>query len=622
MELVFMDFETFYDKEYSLRKMTPIEYILDQRFEALGVAVKYGLAGKSKWVGWQDIPKLIAELRDRNERNQIAIVSHNSLFDAAILAWRYGFVPTRLIDTLGMARAMVGYRLKSLALDSVSQHLGFGAKWGTLQKMVGVGRRQLALNGALATELGQYGCDDNDKCASIFKTLIVDFPLDELEVMDLVIKATVLPQFKLDRQVLADHLAKVQQQKRDMLSRADVIDAGALRSNEKFAELLRQLGVDPPMKTSITNPELKIYAFAKTDSAFIDLAEHDDPAVQALVAARLGHRSTLEETRSQRLISIGNLTWPVGDRWMPVPLRFSGAHTHRLSGDMKLNMQNLPRKGGLRDALVAPAGFQVVSIDMSQIEARIVAWICEQLDLLEAFALGIDVYSEFGTEVFGMEVSKTINPNLRFLSKTAILGLGYGMSAPRYVISVKSGSKNQLGYVIEITLDTGIKVVDGYRGKYRRIPATWRTLDGTGIPTLARGGTYVVGACVFTKGEIRLPNGLKLFYDDLEMTSDGWRFRYGGRYKFAYGAKVLENMTQALAQIIIKDLARRAHSNGLRFAHQVHDELIFVVKNKLVGKTCERLLELAAIRPDWAPELPLASEVKAGKSYGEMKPLL
>ena len=618
MKLVFMDFETYYSKEYTLKKLTPIEYILDSRFECHGMAVKQGLARKSEWVPGPEIPAYLHLL----DRFEVAMVSHNALFDAAILAWRYNYVPVRLIDTLGMARAMLGHKLKSLSLNNVSQYLGFGMKGDTVNKTLGVHQSQLVWNVSLHNELAAYSCDDNDKCAQIFKALIKDFPAKELDVMNLVIRACVLPQFKLNRTVLEQHMIRVLGDKRRALELAQVHDAGNLRSNEKFAELLRELGVDPPMKVSLTTGK-ETYAFAKTDSSFIDLAEHDDPKVQALVAARLGHKSTLEETRTQKLLAISNLTWPVGERWMPVPLRFSGAHTHRLSGDMKLNMQNLPRRSALRRALVAPIGSQVISIDLAQIEARIVAWICEQLDLLEAFAMGTDVYSEFAETVFTLEVSRTVNPNMRFIGKTAILGLGYGMSHNKFMVSVKSGSKNQLGKVIEMLPAVAQKVVQVYRSKYSRIAGSWNRLQGVGMNTLANGGTWVFGPCIFGLNEIRLPNDLKLFYDDLQSMSQGgtinnWRFRYGGRFKFVYGAKLLENITQALAQIIIKELALRAQDEGMRFAHQVHDELLFVVKNKYVERTRERLLELAAIRPDWAPELPLASETKFGPSYGEM----
>jgi DNA polymerase len=292
--------------------------------------------------------------------------------------------------------------------------------------------------------------------------------------------------------------------KQRALELASVVDAADLRSNDKFANLLRSLDVDPPMKRS-PSTGLETYAFAKTDSAFIDLAEHEDPRVQALVAARLGHKSTLEETRTQRLLSIADLQWPVGKYWMPIPLGYGRAHTHRFGGDMKLNMQNLPRKSALRRALAAPTGYTVVSIDLSQIEARIVAWLCGQLDLLEAFAMGEDVYSTFAGMVFATEVSRKVRPDLRFIGKTAILGLGYGMSWQKFQLSLKSGSKKETGTAIELRDEMCRRVVNTYRAQYSDINAGWTTLDSTAMMTLSRGGLFVFGPCEFRQQEAVLP---------------------------------------------------------------------------------------------------------------------
>ena len=140
-------------------------------------------------------------------------------------------------------------------------------------------------------------------------------------------------------------------------------------------------------KTSATGKQIP--AFAKTDQFMADLQEHPDPDVQALAAARLGLRSTIEETRSQRLLSIALLPWPNGKKMLPVPLRYAAAHTHRLGGDWKINLQNLPSgRGGaktkLRKALRAGPGEKVIVIDLSQIECRITAWLVGEKGLVRA----------------------------------------------------------------------------------------------------------------------------------------------------------------------------------------------------------------------------------------------
>jgi DNA polymerase len=101
-------------------------------------------------------------------------------------------------------------------------------------------------------------------------------------------------------------------------------------SNNQLADLLTSLGVTPPMKKSLATGKQTL-AFSKTDEEFKALLEHENPMIQAIVAARLGVKSTLEETRTERFIGIAS-RGP-----MPVPLRYYAAHTGRWGGDDKLN---------------------------------------------------------------------------------------------------------------------------------------------------------------------------------------------------------------------------------------------------------------------------------------------
>lgn len=432
----FFDFETFYTQEYSLKRMTPVEYILDPRFEAVGCAIKEGVCGNTFWVDGPDLPKFFADLP-----KDIIGVSHNWLFDGCILAWRYNFIPQLAVCTLSASRALLAHKLRSLSLDNVSKYLGLPPKGNTVHKVIGLNLDMIKAAG-IYDEYVDYSKRDADNCALIFDILVRGaeppnkdiprpdkLPVSEILIMDTVMRAAIQPRFHLNQEILYDHLGKIEAQKNELLARAMLIGADGksdLMSNERFAELLRNIGVEPPTKISPTTGKLT-YAFAKTDQGMVDLEEHEDPSVQALAAARLGHKSTIEESRVKRLISISNLQWPAhvthGSneqlRLMPVPLRFSGAHTHRLSGDWKLNMQNLPRGSALRRALIAPPGHKVLKRDASQIEARVNAWFCGQDDLVAQFARGEDVYSNFASHVFGEKVTKKDKPK-RFVGKTCV----------------------------------------------------------------------------------------------------------------------------------------------------------------------------------------------------------
>jgi len=625
-----LDFETFYSSEYSLRKMTPVEYILDPRFEGIGVAVKEDTA-KPYWVDGPDMPAYFKQADPSG-----LYISHNWLFDGCVAAWRYGFVPEHMACTLGISRAVLGHMTRSVSLKSVLKILQLPDKGETVHKVIGMGHAAIVAAG-LMQEYSQYSMDDADGAYGIYEELVLSgrFPASELAVMDMVLRAAVQPRFTLDLSALAEHKNAIRVQKDSLLARIGMQrdEHGAvpdLMSNDKFAGLLMELGVDPPMKVSAKTGK-EAYAFARTDPEFMELEEHDDPEVQALFGARLGHKSTLEETRTQRFINIAQLAWDgVQTRLMPVPLRYAAAHTHRLGGDWKLNLQNLPTRGGanaIRRALVPLPGEVVVTVDASQIEARITAWLCGQLDLVEAFEQKRDVYSEFASEVFGYEVQRKRKDGDHaahgFVGKTGILGLGFGVGWAKFQRTVKLDSKKFTGVAIELPDEVASGIVATYRRKYAAIAATWKALDNVGIPVLARGGTFTLGPCTFEKGAVNLPSGLQLKYHDLRHEDGEWLYTYGYKTKKLYGAALLENIVQALARIVTMDAAvriqKRIAAARLWLNLQAHDELVYLTPTKLVP-TLKKILEVEmSKRPLWAPTLPLACEVGEGASYGDAK---
>jgi len=619
MRTIFLDFETYYSAEYSLRRMTPVEYVLDHRFECIGCAVKEELDGEAYWVDGEDLPLFFADL----DPADTILVTHNALFDMCIVEWRYDFTPRLMVDTLGIARATLGHKLKSLSLANVAMALELGVKGGTVQKVIGMCAAAIKQAG-LYDEYIAYAINDVELCAGIYKKLVKSrlFPTSELVVMDMVLRCGIQPQMRVDQCVLTEHLALVRVNKAQLLSQVSQTRE-ELMSNEKFAIALASLGVDPPRKISLTTGK-ETWAFAKTDPDFIELENHEDPQVQALVAARLGYKSTLEETRTEKFLSIARLNWLGKDQeLMPMPLRYSGAHTHRLSGDWGMNVQNMPRGGALRSALIAPPGHVILAADASQIEARIVAWLCDQHDLVKQFEDGEDVYSTFASKVFKKPVNKKDNPAERFIGKTAILGLGYGLGWVKFQKTIMMQSAAQTGTRIVLTDEEAQNVVGTYRSGFAAVPKMWNMLDDHITIMAAKLGDFSIGPCQFRKGYIALPNGLRLNYLDLDSSDDGWTYTYGGKTKKLYGGSLLENIVQALARIIVMDAGVRLRAKfaqyGIQLALQVHDELVYVVPTELAN-TCKQIaLEEMSRRPAWAPSLPLAAEAGWGKTYADAK---
>jgi hypothetical protein len=433
MKLYILDGETYYDREYNLRHLDPASYILDPRFELIGIAVKEPDI-TAYWVEGPDVRDFFATL----DPNDTMTGSHNALFDNCIWSYRYGFVPRLMVDTLGVSRAVLS--LKSNSLASVAGHLGLGAKGEEIHQAIGMRLADLRANRDFYQAYISYALNDATLCEGIFDNLIRTgrFPYEELYIQDLVLRCAVTPTLRANVLMLQNHLEDLRKRKQLLLNECRY-DGGALRSTAQFCQILENFGIT--IKTKVSKKGRIIPAIAKTDDFMAELAayqEADDDTnfqVQTLVNVRLAIKSTIEETRSEKFAAVASLPWPNGQRMLPIPLRYGGAKTHRLSGDWSMNLQNLVRdatRSKLRTSLTPPPGCKIVAADSSQIEARLVAQLCRQIDLLEEFRNGIDVYASFASTVFGQIINKTEQPNHRFVGKVGVLSLGYGCGAEKF----------------------------------------------------------------------------------------------------------------------------------------------------------------------------------------------
>lgn len=625
MDIVTIDFETYYDKDYSLSKMTTEAYIRDQRFEIIGVGVKVNNY-PTDWYSGDNPGKFLKSLDYSNK----AILCHNTAFDGAILSWHFGIRPRLWLDTLSMARPFhqltVGGSLKALA-----QYYGLGVKGEEV--VAAIGKRRKDFTPEELARYGQYCINDVNLTKALFDKLKVGFPVTELMVIDQTLRMYTEPVIELDVPLLERHLEEVRTRKRTLISDLGHGKGGEqavqdmLMSNVKFAEYLKRLGVEPPTKISAKTGK-ESWAFAKTDKGMTDLLEHPDERVQAAVAARLGVKSTIEETRTENLIGVAKRGR------LPIMLNYYGAHTGRFSGGDKLNLQNLPSRGNttIRRALKAPKGHVLISCDSSQIEARTVAWVAGQTDLVEAFAQKRDIYSEFATVVYGRKITKADKVE-RFVGKTCILGLGYGMGAAKLQRTLEIG---QGGINVVLDLNEAERIVRIYRAKNFRIAQFWQKC-GHALTAMTQGGSgNLHDVLPFDSTGITLPSGFKIQYPALRSTANGFMYISDARtYQKAlkdrmlhgvlpedtvwtkvYGGKVTENIVQALAAIVIREQMVEAGKH-FKVAFQVHDEIIICVPEAEAETAQAKLEEIMSTPPKWAPDLPVACESGVAANYGD-----
>jgi DNA polymerase len=597
MNILTIDFETFYSRDFSLTKSTTEEYVRSDLFEVIGVAVK---ENNNDAVWFSGTHAEISNFLNGFDWANSFALAHNAVFDGAILTWRFDIKPMAWLDTLAMARATDGLEVGN-SLAKLVDRYALGKK-GT-EVLDALGKRRQDFSAIELNAYGGYCKNDVELTYKLFMVLVQRFSKSELQLISLTTKMFSEPILQLNTPLLEQHLMQVQARKEKLLAQC-IANKDTLMSNPKLAELLIKMGVEPPMKESPANGKLT-YAFAKNDEEFKALMEHPDERVQAIIAARLGTKSTLEETRTQRFINIS-----MRGR-MPVPLRYYAAHTGRWGGDDKLNLQNLPRKSLLKDSIIAPKGYVLIDADSSQIEARIVAWLSGQNDLVTAFERQEDVYKIMASAIYGKNESE-IEANERFVGKTTILGAGYGMGHNKFGIQLKT-------FGVEIADEEAARIISVYRQTYPHIPRLWKEANSS-LDALRQGKTTTVGhqpqALSVTESGFLLPSGLHLNYADLQEGDDGYTYKSRrGRIKI-YGGKVVENVCQALARCVIGEQMLKI-SQKYKVALTVHDAVMAVVKEEEQDEAVAYVQECMTWRPSWAKTLPLACEIGVGKSYGE-----
>lgn len=611
MTILTIDFETYYDRAFSLSKLTTEAYIRDELFEVIGVSVQIDDSSASSSTWFSGTKKETQEFLNQFDWENSLTVAHNAMFDMAILNWRFGIKPARIADTLSMARAIHGTQVGG-SLRALTEYYGIGKKGTEVLNALGKHRADFS-----EEELEAYaGYCKNDTAITykLFKCLMAEgFPIAELKLIDLTLRMFTEPVLQVGTFLLETHLEELKEKKAEWLGKAGVTRE-QIMSNPQFAELLKAQGVIPPTKVSLTTGK-ETLAFAKTDEAFQALREHENPIVQILVGARLGVKSTIEETRTERFIGIGNRGT------LPIPLRYYAAHTGRWGGDDKINMQNLPRGSILKNAMLAPQGALFLDCDSSQIEARTLAWLAEQDNLVDTFARGEDVYKVMASSIYGKPEDE-ITKDERFIGKTTILGCGYGMGAAKFQAQLKS-----MG--VELEQDECERIIRIYRTANPAITRLWRTCNEALTAmvrdqnvTLGRGGLLEVEG----KDGIRLPNGLYIKYPNLRQRVDEETGRQELVYDTKkgrsvipnriYGGKVVENLCQALARIIIGHHLLLV-AKKYKVVMTVHDAVGCIAPEQEAEQAMEYIYHCMRQTPDWAEELPLDCEGGFGASYGE-----
>ena len=615
MRVCTLDVECFYDRKakFSLSCMTTEEFVRDPRFELYGAAIKWGNE-KSFWL---DEPQLRSFCKTV-DWSQVFMLNHHAHWDALVMSHHYGVVPKMIGCTLSQGRLMLGNHI-SVSLDSIRSIFGLPPKitpYGSME-----GRHWHELPPHVKAQVAAGSCDEVDSILMIFNRFMAQgFPVEELETIDSTVKMHTDPVLIGDGQVFASVWRSEQVRRQQTFARLG-LDPADLQSADRFAELLRQHGIEPekkPGKPNADGSEKLIYAFAKTDPFMESLQLDEDEDVRALAEARLGAKSTLIGTRAE------TLGWMASRGPLCVYLNYCGAHTTRWSGGGDTNFQNWTNGSDINKGVLAPEGWLIVEPDSSQIECRLLNFVAGQWDKIEEFRKGKDPYIGNASAFYRRPINKIDHPMERQLGKIVELQAGFqsGGEAIRRTVRVKSGGK------IILTPEEGVQARDAYRQTHRAVVALWEEA-ALNLKRMDSFLTFDWGPmlvkCDIDKGTRRivLPNGCELIYDSLCWHADEetgeryWRIKTRKGWTKIYGGKLVENCIQALARVVISQAMIRLKHLGYRTVNTKHDSLWLLVPDdgRLEEHKAVILREMSRELP-WLPGCPLAAEFKhIGRRY-------
>ncbi|WP_199610089.1 DNA polymerase I [Flocculibacter collagenilyticus] len=518
------------------------------------------------------------------ESEEHAKVGQNLKYDKSVLA-RAGIVlrgikydtmlESYVFNSVGSRHDMDSLALKYLSHKNIS-----------FEEIAGKGKKQLTFNQIDLAQAAPYAAEDADITLRLHQalwpkieaepsllTVFNDIEMPLVSVLSQVERNGVLIEsqtLNVHSQQLAVRLMELEQEAYDIAGKEF-----NLASPKQLQEILfEQLGLPVIKKTPKGAP-------STAEEVLVELA-HDYPLPKIIIEHR--GLSKLKSTYTDKLpLMVNEHTGRVHTSYHQAVTA-----TGRLSSTDP-NLQNIPIRNAegrrIRQAFIAPKDHKIVAADYSQIELRIMAHLSQDKGLLNAFASGQDIHKATAAEVFDVAIDKVTSEQRRS-AKAVNFGLIYGMSA--------FGLSRQLN----IPRGEAQKYMDLY---FERFPGVLEYMERT--RESAR-----------DKGYVETIFGRRLHLPEIKAQN-------GARRKAAERAAINAPMQGTAADIIKLAMIKVANwidaeaSDDVTMIMQVHDELVFEVKNEAVDQVIPKI---QAIMADAASlDVPLLAEADVGDCWDE-----
>ena len=439
-DVLVLDFESRFsvkkEEKFGFRHQSTIEYITDPRWEFLGCGFEFMCIGEAvdggRWfTDGPDLRDVFHCLQKQHgmDLRGITVVAKNCKFDISLLQLKFGIMPKYTIDIDDLLRFYDARMEHGLA--KVAKHFNIPAKGDTMQ-FADLSFDDIKSDPVMYKNLVDYTMRDiEDEVLLLEKVLpMVDFTADEAALARHTLELYVYPQFRIDfdlgRKIelgMRHQLAKVARNYNPKMLNSSI------KIMREYCRLLTgcetawpidqdqcvPLKVGKPTKNLIPlTGEGLIPALAKNDDGTKLLLAHPNEEIRKLTEAKLAMSSW--PTHFQKVAGIMRQARCNPDGMLRVPIHYYGCHTGRWTGGEKINLLNMgsggrgsyqhPLIAKVRGMFRAPEGRLLAIKDSGQIEARKLAWMAGQADLLGQFANDADPYSVLATDIFKRDVWK------------------------------------------------------------------------------------------------------------------------------------------------------------------------------------------------------------------------
>ena len=519
---------------------------------------------------------------------KIGKAGHNLKYDLLVLK-RAGLTPSPLTFDTMIAEWLINPASRNLGLKNLAW-VRLGYEMTHIEALIGKGRGQKTMDQVPIEETAGYAAADAAICLQLIPQLQEELKTQKFEDLFNTMEMPLVPVLadmeeagiKLDTDFFSDFSHELEEKLAEIEAKIHetVGDTFNLNSTQQLSEaLFEKLNLEPPDRARKTAS-----GYYSTAASVLEAMTGQHPVIEWVLDYR-----ELEKLRSTYVDSLPQQINPETSR-VHTSFNQTGTVTGRIASS-EPNLQNIPIRTEtgrrVRNGFIAQPGWQLMAVDYSQIELRIVAHMAQDKSMLAAFRAGQDIHATTAAAVHGIDLDE-VTPEMRRHAKAINFGLIYGMSA--------YGLTN----ATDLTLAEAENFIETY---FKEFPGVKHFLDS-------------IREKAAQQGYVETLLGRRRYFPNLKK---GAPHNIRQREEREAINAPIQGTAADIIKIAMLRLPGEIEKAGLkaRMLLQVHDELIFEVPDAQLSQTGELVREV--MENAYTLDIPISTEAKVGRSWGAME---